>query len=403
MKTKRIITLLSLLLTLIMVMSACNSGTSTTTTAGTAAATQPATEAPSTIDLKVGVVCSAAGQNDSGYNKAIVDKVNALASEKGFHAQIIEPTNGVPNAIETLAEDGYQLIFSMEYDFEALVNGVGGAKPLAEQYPDTTFVIFNDNPNLTDAGDVKHKNVIAVLFNVNESSYLAGYLYGLVNEAHDKLFSDDYQFVSTDEARVAGFIGGTNSNGILVYSYAFMQGINDAAAETDVKYDYYAKYDAGFTDSALGSTVAGTYFDNKANIVFADAGTVGDGITSKAKEVGRLSIQVDANLDGQQPGHVLTSVLKLTDVPGESIVNAYLAGKIAEQSNLQTFGLKSGATDITDLATISEYIQDKDIWNEIVEKTNAKKQAIIDGSLKVIDAQSGDTFDAAKVPNVIVK
>lgn len=417
MKNKKIIAVLSLLLTLLLAVSACGGNTSTTTTAAPAAETEApaaeteaaqaeteaAEEAVEAGDLKVGVVCSAAGQNDSGYNKAIVDKVNALADEKGFHAQIVEPTSGVPNAIETLAEDGYQLIFSMEYDFEALVNGVGGAKPLAEQYPDTTFVIFNDNPNLTEDGEVKHENVIAVLFNVNESSYLAGYLYGLVNESHDKLFSDDYKFISTDEARVAGFIGGTNSNGILVYSYAFMQGINDAAAETDVTYDYYAKYDAGFTDSALGSTVAGTYFDNKANIVFADAGTVGDGITSKAKEVGRLSIQVDANLDDQQPGHVLTSVLKLTDVPGEAIVNAYLDGKIAEQPNLQTFGLKSGGTDITDLATISEYIQDEAIWEEIKEKTNAKKQEIIDGTLKVIDAQSGDTFDAANVPHVVVK
>lgn len=396
---KQIITILSLLLVLVLALTACgNAGGEKDSTN-----TKAADSSVNASDVKVGVVCSAAGQNDSGYNKAIVDKINALAKEKGFHAQIVEPTNGVPNAIETLAEDDYKLIFSMEYDFEALINGVGGAKPLAEQYPDATFVIFNDNPNVDDAGNVKHKNVISVLFDVNESSYLAGYLYGLVNEAHDRLFDDSYKFVSVDDARVAGFIGGTNSGGILVYSYAFIQGLNDMAAEADVKYDYYTKYDAGFTDSALGSTVAGTFYDNKANIVFAVAGTVGDGITSKAKEVGRLAIQVDANLDDQQPGFVLTSVLKLTDVPGETILNSYLDGKIGELDNLQTFGIKSGATDITDLSEISKYIKDEALWKEIQEKTNEKKEAIIDGSLKVINAQAGETFDAAAYPHVNVK
>jgi len=389
--TRKVAKIVALLLVAMMVLAACGGGA------------EPTTTGPKASDLKVGVVCSAAGQNDTGYNKAIVDKVKQLSTESGFHAQIVEPTSGVANALETLAADGYNLVFSMEYDFEALVNGVGGAKPIAEQYPKTTFVIFNANPNVDANGNLKHKNVYSVLFNVNEPSYLAGYLYGLVNEAQAQLFGPEYKFVTPETARVAGFVGGTNSDGILVYSYAFIQGINEAATETGVKYDYFAKYDAGFTDPALGSTVAGTFFDNNANIVFADSGMVGDGITSKAKEVGRLSVQVDANLDEQQPGHVLTSVLKLTDVPGERFVKAYLDGTLSTLDNLQTFGIQTGATDITDLSVIERYIVDKETWKAIKEKVLAKRQAIIDGTLKVIDAQAGDKFDPAVFPNVIVK
>lgn len=396
MNTRKVANIIVLLLVAVMVLTACSGGAEPAKTEVTSVEVKPS-------DVKVGVVCSAAGQNDTGYNKAIVDKVKQLATESGFHAQIVEPTSGVANALETLAADGYNLVFSMEYDFEALVNGVGGAKPIAEQYPKTTFVIFNANPNVDANGNLKHKNVYSVLFNVNEPSYLAGYLYGLVNEAQAKLFGPEYKFVTPDTARVAGFVGGTNSDGILVYSYAFIQGINEAAGETGVKYDYYAKYDAGFTDPALGSTVAGTFFDNNANIVFADSGMVGDGITSKAKEVGRLSIQVDANLDEQQPGFVLTSVLKLTDVPGERFVKAYLEGTLSSLDNLQTFGIQTGATDITDLTVIERYIVDKETWNTIKEKVLAKRQAIIDGTLEVIDAQAGDKFDAAAYPNVIVK
>jgi basic membrane protein A len=291
----------------------------------------------------------------------------------------------------------------MEYDFEALVNGVGGAKPIAEQYPDTTFVIFNDNPNADEAGNVKHKNVYSVLFNVNEPSYLAGYLYVLVNEEQAKLFGDGYKMVSPEDARVAGFVGGTNSNGILVFGYGFIQGMNDAATELGVKYEYLAKNDAGFSDPALGSTIAGTFYDNNANAVFAVAGVVGDGISSKAKEVGRLSIQVDANLDEQQPGYVLTSVLKLTDVPAETFVKALVGGTLGSLDNLQTFGIGSKATDITDLSVIERYVVDKDAWAAIKAKVEAKRQAIGSGSIKVVNVQIGETFDPALYPNVVIK
>lgn len=386
---KLFIKISSILLMSVLVLTACGSkdkkGDEKTSTSSTASTEKN--------DKKVGIVVSAAGQNDSGYNKAICKRLEEMSKKDGFHLQIVEPTNGVPNAIETLASDGYGLIFSMEYDFDALINGTGGSDPLAAQYPDTNFVVFNDNPNLDESGNVIHKNVYSVLFNVNQPSYLAGYLYTLMNENQDKLFGDEYKLEGLDNSRAAGFIGGTNSNGIKVDSYAFIQGINDVAKDLNVKYDYYAKYDAGFTDPTLGSSTAGTYFDNGANIVFADAGTVGDGVTSKAKEVGRLSIQVDADLDAQQPGYVITSILKLTDVPGESITDAYLGGTIKDLDNLQTFGIDTGATEITDLSEISKNIKDKDTWEEIKGKVEEKRQDIISGKLKVIDAQAGEELN----------
>ena len=141
-----------------------------------------------------------------------------------------------------MAAGGYNLIFSLEYDFDALVKGVGGAEPIAAQYPDTTFVVFNDNPNVDENGETLHDNVISVLFDVHEASYLAGYLSVQVNENMAELFDDSYGLTPLDQARGIGFIGGTNSNGILVYSYGFIEGINAAAEEYDATYNYYAKY-----------------------------------------------------------------------------------------------------------------------------------------------------------------
>ena len=354
---------------------------------------------------KIAFVCSAAGQNDTGYNRSAVEALQAVAQELGYEYQIVEPTNGVSAALETLAEDGYGLIFSLEYDFDALINGEGGGAPLAEQYPDTHFVVFNDNPNVNEDGSTKFDNVTSVLFDVHEASYLAGYLYVQVNENNKALFPEGYNFTPVEEGRAAGFIGGTNSNGILVYSYGFMQGINAAAAEfgDDVVYDYYTRYDAGFTDTGLGNTTAGTFFSSGANIVFADCGSVGDGITARASEDKKLSIQVDADLDDQQPGYVLTSVLKITGVPVDTITRAYADGTLDSLERVQSYDLASGATGITDLSTISEYVADKDLWAEITAKLETVEEQIKSGEIDVVNAQAGETLDMATVPHVHVQ
>lgn len=354
-------------------------------------------------DLKVAIVCSNSGQNDNGYNQSACDGIKELSEQIGCEYKIIEPANGVPEALETLAADGYNLIFSLEYDFDALIKGVGGSEAIAAQYPDTTFVVFNDDPNKDDSGKQIYSNVISVLFDVHEASYLAGYLSVQVNENMEKLFDKSYKLTPLDKSRGIGFIGGTNSNGILVYSYGFIEGINKAAEEYKAKYNYYAKYDAGFTDSALGSTVAGTFYDEGANVVFADAGVVGDGITAKAKEVGKLAIQTDANLDGQQPGFVLTSVLKITGVPVKTITQAYADGKIDEMDRLQTYNLASGATGITDLEEMGKHVQDQEVWTEIKGKLQEISDQISNGTIDVTNKQLNEDFDPSTCPNVTVK
>lgn len=358
-------------------------------------------------DVKVAIICSAAGQNDNGYNQSAVEGAKKAADEFGIEYKVVEPTTGVPQALESLADDGYNVIFNLEYDFEALIQGTGGAQPIAEMYPDTTFVCVNDNQNQDEDGNTIHDNVISVLFDVHQASFVAGALTTLVNENAETLFgTDGYNFTPADNGgRSVGFIGGTNSNGITVFSYGYIEGINYEAEKLGVNYDYYAKYDAGFADSATGSTVAGTYYNQGANIVFSVAGSVGDGVASKAKEEGKLAIQVDANKDDQQPGYVLTSVIKNTEVPVYDIVKEAVNGKIDKMDRAQTYSLASGAASITDLSEISKHIQDsgKDKWEEIKTEIKDVEDKISDGTIVVTDAQSGEEFDASKCPNVTVK
>lgn len=358
---------------------------------------------------KIAIVCSSAGQNDNGYNQSAVQGAEQVKQELGYDYKIVEPTNGVPAALEVLAGEGYDIIFNLEYDFEALINGVGGATPIAEMYPDTTFVCFNDNPNADDEGKFIHNNVISVLFDVHEASYIAGALSVKIIENCGVLFgTEGYGFSDPNNGgRAIGFVGGTNSNGITVFSNGFIEGMNMAAKDEGVTYDFYSKFDAGFEDPSLGSSVAGTYYNQGANVIFAVAGSVGDGVTAKAKEVGKLAIQVDADKDSQQPGYVLTSVLKNTEIPVVEISKALKEGKLKDMGNLQTFSLSSKATGITDLSEIEKKIQStdeaKEKWDEIKDYIKGLEDGIGSGNIKVTNAAIGEAFDESLCENVVMK
>lgn len=406
--------ILTLALAAVMVLSLAACGDSSAPAATTAApaapageTAAPAPEAPAAAEVKIAVVCDASGQNDNGYNQSAVEGAKELADQYGIAYKVVEPTESTGDTLAALAEDGYNLIFSMEYDFDALVSGEAGADPIAVQYPDTTFVVFNATPNVDAEGKTIHDNVISILYNVNESSYLAGALATLVNENADVLFGDGYSFTPTSQARAMGFIGGTNSDGITVFSYGFIEGVQQVAQELGVTYDYYAKYDAGFSDVAGGSTVAGTYYDNGANVVYAVAGSIGDGVAAKAKEEGKLAIHCDANKDGQQPGYILTSVIKNTRVVVKELTEALMNGELDKYDRITMFDLASGSTSITDLATISAAIDKTDEaqakWTEIQDYVKDLSAKISDGTIKVTNMQNGDSFDQSTCPNINFK
>ena len=408
---KKILTL-ALAAVLVLSLAACgdSSAPAATTAAPAAPAGEtaaPAPEAPAAAEVKIAVVCDASGQNDNGYNQSAVEGAKELADQYGIAYKVVEPTESTGDTLAALAEDGYNLIFSMEYDFDALVSGEAGADPIAVQYPDTTFVVFNATPNVDAEGKTIHDNVISILYNVNESSYLAGALATLVNENADVLFGDGYSFTPTSQARAMGFIGGTNSDGITVFSYGFIEGVQHVAQELGVTYDYYAKYDAGFSDVAGGSTVAGTYYDNGANVVYAVAGSIGDGVAAKAKEEGKLAIHCDANKDGQQPGYILTSVIKNTRVVVKELTEALMNGELDKYDRITMFDLASGSTSITDLATISAAIAKTDEaqakWTEIQDYVKDLSAKISDGTIKVTNMQNGDSFDQSTCPNINFK
>ena len=59
------------------------------------------TGAVSASDLKIGIVCSAAGQNDNGYNQSAIEGAKQVSEELGIDYKVIDATSDVPAALET--------------------------------------------------------------------------------------------------------------------------------------------------------------------------------------------------------------------------------------------------------------------------------------------------------------
>lgn len=349
-------------------------------------------------NVKVGLIVSTAGANDNGYNQFAIDGLNKAATDFSIETQVVNNATDVPGSLETLAEDGFDLIFTLEYNFAALVTDDGSGQSLAEKYPDTTFVTFNAFANTNESGAKIHDNVVEVLFNVNEGSFLAGALAALVIENNEVLFdSSEYSFTSVDNGgRAVGFVGGVQSDGITVFGYGFAQGVEYIADELDVQYSLYETYSAGFGASQDNYNLIDSYFDSGVNVVFAAAGGVATNMRNAASDNGKLAIDVDANQDAQVPGSVLTSVLKNTDVAVYDLIDKFVNDTTIGG---QTFfyDLNSGATGITDLATIEGYVKEdqaaQDKWAEIKAKIAQIQSDISNGTIDVIDAQAGEVLD----------
>ena len=354
--------------------------------------------------VKVGLISSAATFKDKGYNEFALDGLNQAKADFDITANHVEgrDSSAIAETLDRFGREKYALVFSLEYDFDVLIKSYKGGKSIAERYPDTTFVVFNATPNTDNEGNKIHDNVIEVLFNVNEGSFLAGALYTLVNENRDALFTDTkYKFA---DARVAAFMGATESEGISVFAYGFYQGINYVAAQKDVVYDIYETYQAGFAASTENANRAKAFYENDANVIFGVAGPVAGNIRNEAETAGRLMIDVDANQDAQKPGFILTSVLKNTNTVVYDMIKELIEDKL-ETGTVRYFSLVTESTGITDLEEIVKHINQSQLtlWNTIKAEIETIKGKIVSGDIVVIDAQKGDTLNKSSLTNLNFK
>lgn len=281
---KRRMSMLLALMMLVTLLAGCGSNqasnTPETTAQGTTAApasTSEATPAPEAKPLKMAMITDSGGLGDKGFNDSIWKGMNKAKDELGFEINAIESTEAAqygPN-IAAAAEQGYDIVVCVGFLFVDVLAEV------APKYPDTKFVMID--------GDVKGDNVYSYQFDVEQSSYLAGALAGLVQKDSKKF----------------GYVGGMEIPVTLAWESGYVSGIKTTSPDAEVM----TAYVGSFADPGKAKELALTQFNNGASAVMEVSSGGAIGVAEAARDANKKFIATDNSKDALAPGFELTSAL----------------------------------------------------------------------------------------------
>jgi basic membrane protein A len=305
-------------------------------------------------DKPVALVISQSGLGDQSYNDLAYEGFKRGLEATGLEGRPVESRDVVAQAAEILrraSDADFGLIIDLEYSHgEPMLE-------VAKDYPDTNYVILNQ---VREA-----PNVASVLFQEQEGSYLAGMLAALV--------TTDTSIPGINPEPIIGVIGGTKSAGIDKFIAGYVEGARAANPDIEVK----VAYSNNFADPAIGLQMTKAMFEEGADIVYHVAGGTGMGVIQAAKEAGRYAIGVDTDQDGLAPGHVLTSMIKRTDVAVETVIKDYAAGNFAGGETI-AFGLRENGVGLSEMKHTKDLIP-----AAFLEKVEAAREGILSGEIKV--------------------
>jgi basic membrane protein A len=308
----------------------------------------------SAAEKPAALIIAQGGLGDQSYNDLAFAGFKRGLEAGGIEGKPVESKDVVAQAADILrraADSDFGLIVDLEYSHgEPMLE-------VAPDYPDTTFAILNQ----VQKGD----NIVSVLFQEQEGSYLAGMLAAQV--------TTDTSIKGINAEPILGVIGGTKSAGIDKFIAGFIEGAKAVNPKIDVK----VAYSNNFGDPAIGQQMAKAMFEEGADIVYQIAGGTGIGVIQAAKDTGHYAIGVDGDQDGLAPGNVLTSMIKRTDVAVENVVKDYAKGEKLGGKTV-AFGLKEDGVGLSEM----KYTKDL-IPAAYLAKVEQAKADIISGKIKV--------------------
>jgi basic membrane protein A and related proteins len=305
-------------------------------------------------DKKVALVIAQGGLGDGSYNDLANKGFKAAIARDGISGRPVQSKDIVAQAkpiLQQATQSGFGLIIDLEFSHaEALPQ-------VAKANPKTTYALLNV--------PAKGANVVSVLFQEQQSSYLAGYLAAKVTTLKGN--------PKVNPQPIIGVVGGTKSTGIDKFIVGYIQGAKAANPKVKV----LTAYANSFGDPTKGRQIADSMFKRGADVVYAVAGGTGTGVIRSAKSNKHYAIGVDDDQDGQAPGYVLTSALKRTDLAVEQLVDDFSKDSLKGGSTI-TLGLKEDGVGLSAM----KYTK-KDVPQDVLDDVAKQKQGIEDGSVKV--------------------
>ena len=294
--------------------------------------------------ITVAMITDVAGVNDQSFNQSAWEGLQRAEKELGVKVKYLESQQDSDYAtnIDTLVDEEVDLIIGVgEKLSDAIEEG-------AKLHPEQNFAIIDGS------FDVVPENVKTILFNSQQSAYLAGLVAGRMTETNN-----------------VGFIGGMEIPVIDTFKYGFMAGVKAANPNAEVQ----SQYANSFTDQAKGKAIANQMFSKDADIIFTAGGDVGTGAVEAAKELGKYSIGVDRDQSDLAPETVITSAMKRVDVGMYEVVKELVEGTLTYGSAV-TYGLEEGAVGLPE--TTKNLVP-----QEILDYVDAQTEKLNAGEIKV--------------------
>ena len=233
--------------------------------------------------FKVAMVTDVGGVNDQSFNQSAWEGLQRTQKDFGINVTYKESKQDADYApnMETLTDAEYNLIWGIGFLMGDAI------KETAQINPDQKYAIIDFS-----YGDKTPKNVIGVVFQEEQPSFLVGYIAGKLTKTNK-----------------VGFVGGIKFSLIEKFEYGYMTGVKLANPKCEI----LSQYAESFTDAAKGKAITNNMYQQGADIVFHASGGVGDGVIEAAKEKGKWAIGVDKDQNFLAPDNVLTSAMKRVD------------------------------------------------------------------------------------------
>ena len=337
-------------------------GTAALFLAGCAAAPEE-NEAAEGVDFKACAVSDEGSWNDKSFNEAAFGGLLKAEDELGVEIDDAESQSiddFEPN-LEAMVAANCDIIFAVGFNLIEAVNAAAIANP------DSNYVTIDgyvEDPSTT--------NLKPIIYSMNESSYLAGYL-----------------AAAYSTTKVVGTYGGLQIDAVTDFMTGFYNGAKAYEAETGeavtvLGWDPTAKtglFTDGFGDSEGAKSISAGQIAQDADVIFPVAGGLFSATSEAINESGKdvVFIGVDKDIAVTSPEYadqVLTSVLKkMTDAVYDVIEVQVEGAEFDAEPYVGT--LENEGTSLAEFGSF-----DAEVSDEIKAKLEELKASIIAGDIK---------------------
>lgn len=239
-----------------------------------------------------------------------------------------------------------------------IINSFQAVEPLDEvaaNYPQKFFVLLDGVAKPRD-------NVASTTYAAHEGSFVVGALAAYVSQT-----------------KKVGMIGGVDLPIIKSFLKGFEEGLAYADPAAQLTTEYVSKFPdfSGFGNPQRGYELANQLYEQGVDVIYAAAGSTGNGVIQAASEQQKYVIGVDSDQDYLAPGFVLTSMMKRLDVSIVNLCQLFMEGKLTG-STVYEYSYKNGGISITDMKFTKEKIP-----ADVLENIRAIERKIAAGEIHV--------------------